>query len=138
MADLLVQVQTNNRIESYMDIQHGKVQTLIRAMKQKDWAYVLAVPPTDKIRHKYCLLPIWDVESIGRVATARRIGAYVFNFSLVEQCSMLSPADFATLVDRLRKSREPARGFIGPLPRDELGYRMIMVNDELSVMPAAQ
>ncbi len=140
MAQLTVQAQTQNseRIGEYMDIQHGKVQTLIRAMKQKDWAFVLAVPTIEMIRHKYCILPIWEVDDVGRTATARRIGAYVFNFSLVEQRSMLTTVDFATLVEALKKSREPFRGFIGPLPHDELSYRMMMINDELSVMPTAQ
>lgn len=140
MGQLVVQAQAqnSNRIDEYMDIQHGKVQTLIRAMKQKDWAFVLAVPTIEMIRHKYCILPIWEVDDVGRVATARRVGAYVFNFSLVEQRSMLAPTDFATLVEALKKSREPFRGFIGPLPRDELSYRMMMINDELSVMPTPQ
>ena len=59
----------------------------------------------------------------------------MFNFSLVEQQSMLKQVDFMTLVDALKKSREPFRGFVGPLPRDELSYRMMMINDELSIMP---
>ena len=140
MGQLTVQAQAQNseRIEEYMDIQHGKVQTLVRAMKQKDWAFVLVVPSIEMIRHKYCILPIWEVDDMGRTATARRIGAYVFNFSLVEQRSMLTAVDFATLIDNLKKSREPYRGFIGPLPHDELSYRMMMINDELSVMPSAE
>ncbi|MBD5428002.1 MAG: hypothetical protein HDR39_01545 [Treponema sp.] len=138
MADLLVKVQVDNRTDLYMNIQHGKVQTLVRAMKQKDWAFVLSVPAIEKIRHKYCILPVWEIDDVGRLATARRIGAYVFNFSLVEQRSMFATTDFATLAGELRKSREPFRGFVGPLPRDELTYRMMMINDELSIMPTPQ
>ncbi|MDE6349574.1 MAG: hypothetical protein K2N31_06295 [Treponemataceae bacterium] len=138
MADLLVSVQVDNRVDTYMNIQHGKVQTLVRAMKQKDWAFVLSVPAIEKIRHKYCILPVWEIDDVGRLATARRIGTYVFNFSLVEQRSMFSTTDFATLAGALRKSREPFRGFVGPLPRDELTYRMMMINDELSIMPTPQ
>lgn len=140
MAQLTVQAQTQNsdRVEEFMDIQHGKVQTLIRAMKQKEWAFVLSVPSIEMIRHKYCILPIWEVDDMGRNATARRIGSYVFNFSLVEQQSMLSTTDFSNVIDALKKSREPFRGYIGPLPHDELSYRMMMINDELSVMPTPQ
>ncbi len=140
MAQLTVQAQTQNsdRIEEFMDIQHGKVQTLIRAMKQKEWAFVLSVPSIEMIRHKYCILPIWEVDDMGRNATARRIGSYVFNFSLVEQQSMLTTTDFSNVIDALKKSREPFRGYIGPLPHDELSYRMMMINDELSVMPTPQ
>ncbi|MBQ6780160.1 MAG: hypothetical protein IJP62_02895 [Treponema sp.] len=135
MAQLIVQVQNGNRIDDFMDLQHGKVQTLIRAMKQKDWAFVRYVPSIEQIRHKYCVLPIWELDETSRIATAQKIGAYVFNFSLVEQQSMLKQVDFMTLVDALKKSREPFRGFVGPLPRDELSYRMMMINDELSIMP---
>lgn len=138
MADLLVNVQVDNRIDTYMNIQHGKVQTLVRAMKQKDWAFTLSVPSIEKIRHKYCILPVWEIDDVGRLATARRIGTYIFNFSLVEQRSMLSSTDFDALAGALRKSREPFRGFVGPLPRDELTYRMLMINDELSIMPTPQ
>ncbi|MBQ3966731.1 MAG: hypothetical protein II684_07875 [Treponema sp.] len=140
MAQLTVQAQTQNsdRVEEFMDIQHGKVQTLIRAMKQKEWAFVLSVPSIEMIRHKYCILPIWEVDDMGRNATARRIGSYVFNFSLVEQQSMLTTTDFSNVIDALKKSREPFRGYIGPLPHDELSYRMMMINDELSVMPTPQ
>ena len=135
MAQLIVQVQNGNRIDDFMDLQHGKVQTLIRAMKQKDWAFVRYVPSIEQIRHKYCVLPIWELDETSRIATAQKIGAYVFNFSLVEQQSMLKQVDFMALVDALKKSREPFRGFVGPLPRDELSYRMMMINDELSIMP---
>ncbi len=140
MAQLTVQAQTQNsdRVGEFMDIQHGKVQTLIRAMKQKEWAFVLSVPSIEMIRHKYCILPIWEVDDMGRNATARRIGSYVFNFSLVEQQSMLTTTDFSNVIDALKKSREPFRGYIGPLPHDELSYRMMMINDELSVMPTPQ
>ncbi|MBR4463426.1 MAG: hypothetical protein IKS40_02295 [Treponema sp.] len=140
MAQLTVQAQTQNsdRVEEFMDIQHGKVQTLIRAMKQKEWAFVLSVPSIEMIRHKYCILPIWEVDDMGRNATARRIGSYVFNFSLVEQQSMLTTTDFSNVIDALKKSREPFRGYIGPLPHDELSYRMMMINDELSIMPTPQ
>ncbi len=140
MGQLTIQAQsqTNGRIDEYMDIQHGKVQTLLRAMKQKEWAFVLVVPSIEMIRHKYCIMPIWEIDDVGRTATARRIGAYVFNFSLVEQTSMLSIGDFANLVETLKKSREPYRGYVGPLPPDELNYRMMMINDELSIMPTPQ
>ncbi len=138
MADLLVKVQVDNRVDTYMNIQHGKVQTLVRAMKQKDWAYVLSVPAIEKIRRKVCSLPVWEIDDVGRRATARRIGSYVFNFSLVEQRSMFSSTDFATLAGALRKSREPFRGFVGPLPRDELAYRVMMINYEICIMPTPQ
>ena len=140
MGQLTVQAQpqNSNRTEEFMDIQHGKVQTLIRAMKQKDWAFVLVVPSIEMIRHKYCILPIWEIDDMGRNASARRIGAYIFNFSLIEQRPMLTTLDFGAVVEALKKSREPYRGYIGPLPRDELNYRMTMINDELSIMPSQE
>ena len=139
MAQLIIQAQAQNstKVDSYMDLQHAKAQTLIRAMKQKDWAFVLAVPTIEMIRHKYCILPVWDVDETGMgndLPTAKKIGTYVFNLSLVEQKTLLSKEDFAKLVEALKKSREPFRGYIGPVPHDELSYRMTMINDELSVM----
>lgn len=136
MPQLVITVLNGPRKDKYMDLQHEKVQNLLRIMKRMDWAFVRYVPTFDKIRHNYCILPISIVED-PTVGSVRKLGAYVFNYSVVEKKAMLSKDDFGQVVDSLGKSREPFQGYIGPLATDDLSYRLLMVNDEISVMPEA-
>ncbi|MCR5725820.1 MAG: hypothetical protein K6G80_12120 [Treponema sp.] len=135
MQKLIIDIQNGPRIEQYMDVRHAKAQNLLRVMKTKDWGFVRYVPTIDKIRHQYCILPISDISE--EDTQVRRIGAYVFNYSVVEKKSLLAQNEFQNVLEIFGKSREPFIGFIGPLAQDDLSYRLLMVNDELSIMPGA-
>ena len=131
-----IAVQTPYGVEEYLSIKDERVQKLLIVMKNKGWGFVRNVPNIAAIHHLYCIMPVAENTGYGANYEFERAGCYVFNFSLVEQKTMLTSDAFAKVIDALRKIPEPNNVYIGPLPKTELDYRMKLIEDQLSVMAA--
>ena len=130
---MIVRVENGNKIDDYMDLHDERIQKIIKIMKIKPWSFIRYIPSKEDIRHNYCILPVSDISENSMKAT--KIGAYIFNFSLVEEKAILEKADFIEVVTKLKRVPEPLRGYIGPLPKDEVIYRFLKINDELAPLP---
>lgn len=131
--DLIVRVEKGDGVDDYMDLHDARVQRIMKIMKIKEWYFIRYIPNKDEIHHQYCILPISDIPD--GTSKAERIGAYMFNFSFVEEKSVLESVEFKAFADKLKRVPEPLRGFVGPLPQDEVMYRLLKINDELAPLP---
>ena len=121
------------QVDDYMELHDERIQKVIKIMKIKKWHFIRYVPNREDIHHNYCILPVWDIPETTQ--KPQKIGAYVFNFSLVEEKSLLEDTEFKELADKLKRVPEPLRGYVGPLPKDEVTYRLLKINDELAPLP---
>ncbi|MCR5725819.1 MAG: hypothetical protein K6G80_12115 [Treponema sp.] len=131
---MIVRIETDERIDDFMDLQDERIQKILKIMKIKNWAFVHYVPKRTDIHHDYCMLPVYEIPEVSS-SKIKKIGAYIFNFSLVEEKSMMTESAFKDLTKRLSKVPEPQIAYIGPLPKDDATYRVLKINDTLSPMP---
>ena len=130
---MIVRVEEETKIDEFMDLQDERIQKILKIMKIKDWYFVHYAPKRTDIHHQYCMLPVYEIpEGSSKI---RKIGAYIFNFSLVEEKSMMTSEKFKELADLLSRVPEPQIAYIGPLPKDDATYRVLKINDTLSPMP---
>ncbi len=130
---MIYRIETESRVDDYMDLQDERIQKIIKIMKIKDWFFVHYVPKRSTIHHQYCMLPVLELPE--NTSAIRKVGAYIFNFSLVEEKSMMTTKEFKDLADTLSRVPEPKHACIGPLPKDDATYRVLKINDTLSPMP---
>jgi len=130
---VIARIEHDGRIDNYMSLDDPRVAKIIEIMKTRGWAYVRHIPSVEITKHRFCVLHISDVSQ--EFQTVQRVGGYIFNFSLVEEKTMIPPAVFEQVADGLKRVREPVRGFVGPLPKDEMTYNMLKIDDQLSPLP---
>ena len=130
---MIVRIERGEAVDDYMELSDPRIQRIIKIMKVKEWFFVRYIPNKDDIHHNYCILPLSDIPDGSSKVT--RVGAYIFNYSLVEEKSVLTSGKFKIIADKLKKVPEPLRGYIGPLPQDEVMYRLLKINDEVAPMP---
>ena len=130
---MIRRIEKGTKVDDYMDLHDERIQKIVKIMKIKPWSFIRYIPTKEDIRHNYCVLPISDISETTQAVS--KIGAYIFNFSLVEEKSVLEKDEFKEIVNKLKRAPEPLRGFVGPLPKDEVIYRFLKINDELAPLP---